>query len=192
MALIPSALAAGFLNASAGVRSTDHTGTFALIAGSAHIPSHLSVVAEDLTESGPFPGHLPAAKFRFVADDHGLTLVSRETGQDEWALYSPKGGVEYHVRDSDVNVPKEAPVADKKDDGVEAPSHYTFLKDTLGVEPMDILIALFQNDALLWQVGKYIIRAGRKPGESMTKDLRKARRYLDERIKLSEASDAAN
>jgi hypothetical protein len=46
----------------------------------------------------------------------------------------------------------------KKNDPVNHPAHYTFGK----LEVIDILEDWFPTDPLLWQVGKYIARAGRK------------------------------
>lgn len=39
------------------------------------------------------------------------------------------------------------------------------------------------RDAYLWNVGKYISRAGKKSGNSLLQDLKKAAFYLDYRIK---------
>jgi hypothetical protein len=54
------------------------------------------------------------------------------------------------------------------------------------LEAIDVLGAFFPTDPLLWQVGKYILRAGRKPGNSMLGDLEKAADYLARRIHLEE------
>lgn len=42
------------------------------------------------------------------------------------------------------------------------------------------------NDAYLWNVGKYLSRAGHKDGNSQLQDLTKARWYLDYKIRLLE------
>lgn len=42
------------------------------------------------------------------------------------------------------------------------------------------------KDAYLWNVGKYLSRAGRKDGNSQLQDLTKARWYLDYKIRLLE------
>ena len=42
------------------------------------------------------------------------------------------------------------------------------------------------NDAYLWNVGKYLSRAGHKDGNSQLQDLAKARFYLDHKIRLLE------
>ena len=66
------------------------------------------------------------------------------------------------------------------DDAVKSPSHYTYIKDTLGVEVVDILTAAFQNDPLKWNAGKYLFRAEHKGKEA--EDLRKAKQYIDFRL----------
>jgi hypothetical protein len=65
----------------------------------------------------------------------------------------------------------------RKDDLVTHPEHYTFGK----YEVIDVLEDWFPADPLLWQVGKYIARAGRKG--SLIEDLKKAAWYLQRRIK---------
>jgi hypothetical protein len=62
------------------------------------------------------------------------------------------------------------------DDPVNHPDHYTFGK----FEVIDVLEDWFPTDPLLWQVGKYIARAGRK-GAAL-EDLEKAAWYLRRRI----------
>lgn len=70
-------------------------------------------------------------------------------------------------------------------DMVMAPPHYTYAKDKLGgLEVIDILEAFFPDEPLLWQVGKYLLRAGHKG--PMLQDLQKARWYLDRRITKEE------
>jgi hypothetical protein len=67
-------------------------------------------------------------------------------------------------------------MAEKREDSVNHPAHYTFGK----FEVIDVLEDWFKTDPLLWQVGKYIARAGHKG--SLVEDLKKARWYLDRRI----------
>lgn len=59
---------------------------------------------------------------------------------------------------------------------VEHPPHYNFGK----YEVIDVLEDWFPTDPLLWQVGKYISRAGRKG--SRAEDLLKAEFYLKRAI----------
>ena len=68
---------------------------------------------------------------------------------------------------------------------VDNPPHYTYAKEKLsGLEVIDILEAFFPDEPLLWQVGKYLLRAGHKG--PMLQDLQKARWYLDRRITKEE------
>lgn len=82
-----------------------------------------------------------------------------------------------------------APVEDEeKADVVNAPKHYAWLGSALAeqvenigdVEVFNVLMAAFDKDPLLWQVGKYLLRAGRK--DDRKQDLKKARWYLDKAI----------
>ena len=81
------------------------------------------------------------------------------------------------------------PVDDEeKPDVVNAPKHYAWLGNALAeqvenvgdVEVFHVLMAAFDKDPLLWQVGKYLLRAGRK--DDRKQDLKKARWYLDKAI----------
>jgi hypothetical protein len=67
-------------------------------------------------------------------------------------------------------------MARKIEDNINHPCHYTFGK----FEVIDVLEDWFGTDPLLWQVGKYIARAGHKGNP--VEDLKKARWYLDRRI----------
>lgn len=78
---------------------------------------------------------------------------------------------------------------EEKLDVVNAPEHYAWLGNALAeqvenvgdVEVFNVLMAAFDKDPLLWQVGKYLLRAGRK--DDRKQDLKKARWYLDKAIK---------
>lgn len=75
-----------------------------------------------------------------------------------------------------------------KPDVVNSPEHYAWLGNALAeqvenvgdVEVFNVLMAAFDKDPLLWQVGKYLLRAGRK--DDKKQDLEKARWYLDKAI----------
>ena len=81
---------------------------------------------------------------------------------------------------------------EQKDDAVNAPKHYSWLGESLSkqvenvgdVEVFHVLMSAFANDPLLWQVGKYLLRAGRK--DDRKQDLEKARWYLSKAIDQSE------
>ena len=81
------------------------------------------------------------------------------------------------------------PVEDEENpDVVNAPKHYSWLGNALAkqvenvgdVEVFHVLMAAFDKEPLLWQVGKYLLRAGRK--DDRRQDLKKARWYLDKAI----------
>lgn len=67
-------------------------------------------------------------------------------------------------------------MSEKIEDPVNHPSHYTFGK----FEVIEVLEDWFPQDPLLWQVGKYISRAGHKG--NMKQDLEKAMFYLKRKI----------
>lgn len=82
-----------------------------------------------------------------------------------------------------------SPVEDEeKPDVVNAPKHYAWLGNALveqvenvgDIEVFHVLMSAFDNDPLLWQVGKYLLRAGRKNNKKQ--DLEKARWYLTKAI----------
>ena len=76
-----------------------------------------------------------------------------------------------------------------KIDRVNHPSHYTWLKDKCGIEVIDITRHM---DFDLGNVVKYVLRQGLKSEEGMSntekalEDLKKARWYLDDKIKMLE------
>lgn len=61
-------------------------------------------------------------------------------------------------------------------DNVNHPKHY----NTSKYEIWDVLDEWFPTDPLLWQVGKYLARAGHKG--NMLEDLLKMQNYLNRRI----------
>ena len=76
-----------------------------------------------------------------------------------------------------------------KIDNVNHPPHYTWLKDKCGIEVIDITRHM---DFDLGNVIKYVLRQGLKSEEGMSntekalEDLKKARWYLDDKIKQIE------
>nr|DAV82361.1 MAG TPA: nucelotide kinase [Caudoviricetes sp.] len=81
---------------------------------------------------------------------------------------------------------------EQRDDAVNAPKYYSWLGGALSkqvenvsdVEVFHVLMAAFDKDPLLWQVGKYLLRAGRK--DDRKQDLEKARWYLTKAIDPTE------
>ena len=76
-----------------------------------------------------------------------------------------------------------------KIDNVNHPPHYTWLKDKCGIEVIDITRHM---DFDLGNVVKYVLRQGLKSEEGMSntekalEDLKKARWYLNDKIKQIE------
>lgn len=78
-------------------------------------------------------------------------------------------------------LPEQDPVV--KHDPVNNPSHYTMG----GIEVLDAVEAWqLDRDAYLFNAIKYIARAGKKDPAKYLEDLKKARFYLDRRIKIEE------
>ena len=78
---------------------------------------------------------------------------------------------------------------EQKIDNVNHPPHYTWLKDKCGIEGVDITR---HTDCDFGNVVKYVLRQGLKSEEGMSnkekaiEDLKKARWYLDDKIKMLE------
>ena len=78
---------------------------------------------------------------------------------------------------------------EQKIDNVNHTPHYTWLKDKCGIEVIDITRHM---DFDLGNVVKYVLRPGLKSEEGMSnkekaiEDLKKARWYLDDKIKILE------
>ena len=83
----------------------------------------------------------------------------------------------------------KTPILIESIDRVNHPSHYTWLKKKCGIEVIDITRLM---DFDLGNVVKYSLRQGLKSEEGMSKkakaieDLKKARWYLDDKIKMLE------
>ena len=77
------------------------------------------------------------------------------------------------------------------DDQINHPSHYTWIKDKVGIEVIDITRHL---DFDLGNAIKYILRAGKKPinksnlnlNVAAIQDLKKAIWYINDKIKMLE------
>ena len=76
-----------------------------------------------------------------------------------------------------------------KEDRVEHPSHYTWLKEKCGIEVIDIVRHLNFNCG---NIVKYVLRAGHKEEEGLTnkqkhiEDLKKVLFYIKDEIKRLE------
>lgn len=75
-------------------------------------------------------------------------------------------------------------------DAVKNPSHYQLvLADGTVIQCWDLLDALFPDDPLLWNAGKYLFRAGRK--DALAQDLGKLVRYVERRLAREGTREAA-
>lgn len=68
----------------------------------------------------------------------------------------------------------------EKKDNVEKPNHYCNHK----YETWDILLDYFPNDPIMYNIGKYILRAPYKG--KMIEDLKKAKVYIDKKLEMME------
>lgn len=59
------------------------------------------------------------------------------------------------------------------------PAHY---RSASGLESIDVIEAFFPNNPYRWPVLKYVFRAGKKPGQDVVQDLRKAIWWLEREI----------
>ena len=94
-----------------------------------------------------------------------------------------------HLNDFDVNWDYYFNLAVTPIDNVNHPRHYSYLKELCGIEVIDIIRHM---DFDLGNVVKYVLRQGLKSEEGMSnkekaiEDLKKARWYLDDKIKMLE------
>lgn len=83
----------------------------------------------------------------------------------------------------------------KVEDKVNHPSHYTWLKNLCGIEVIDIVRHMGFN---LGNVIKYVLRAGHKSEKGYSdfakeiEDLKKAKWYLEDEIKLRSGEDTSD
>lgn len=83
----------------------------------------------------------------------------------------------------------------KVNDKVNHPSHYAWLKNLCGIEVIDIVRHMGFN---LGNVVKYVLRAGHKSEEGYSdldkeiEDLKKAKWYLEDEIKLRSGEDTSD
>lgn len=97
----------------------------------------------------------------------------------------------YYIDDESSSISEEG-IQASKDEMVNHPPHYTWLKELVGIEVIDIVRHL---DFDLGCAVKYILRQGRKSEKGMSdkekavEDLRKAIWYIEDRIKMIIKSD---
>lgn len=117
-----------------------------------------------------------------------LTAVNTNGNQKAAYLPTIKGDRDHFMPTFEVKNNNAANVAVKvKEDKVNHPSHYTWLKEKCGIEVIDITRWLDFNTG---NAVKYLLRAGHKSEEGMTnkdktiQDLKKAVWYIQDRIKV--------
>ena len=102
-----------------------------------------------------------------------------------------KGNNDEHINLNDFNINWDCyfSLAVTPTDNVNHPIHYSYLKELCGIEVIDITRHM---DFDLGNVIKYVLRQGLKSEEGMSnkekaiEDLKKARWYLDDKIKMLE------
>lgn len=134
-----------------------------------YVTAHVPRPTVELNESMPLTAAV-APRATLAEACRGTATRLKET-LDEWVPQTP------------IDIPPgtrlkcDPPEAEPpKPDMVNHPPHYTYAK----YEVIDVLEEFFATNAYLWQVGKYIMRAGHK-GDEM-EDLLKAQFYLNRYI----------
>lgn len=140
-------------------------------------------------------------------EGNSYRIISRDFEHSKgfsYGIVNDAGLIDYFAQEevekhfTDKNVPNRIAYASyfsnvdeesKIKDNVNHPSHYTWLKDLCGIEPIDICKRL---DFDLGNALKYILRAGHKKDISMTEkekaieDLKKAIFYINDKIEMLE------
>jgi hypothetical protein len=141
---------------------------------------------EDITSSG----FIEIIDPNNICDSFTIKVVDMVGGRCEISCPTRNESI-----DVDVDVDKLAKVsvftnesANKKTEQVSHPSHYAWLKDLCGVEPLDICRHLDFNTG---NAIKYLLRKDKVDGnktktEKRIEDLRKAVFYIQDEIKLLE------
>lgn len=120
---------------------------------------------------------------------NGLTWLctSVSFGNKLFAYFTTENIMEFGLK-FDIVTKDEGETANKKTEQVSHPSHYAWLKDLCGVEPLDICRHLDFNTG---NAIKYLLRKDKVDGnktktEKRIEDLRKAVFYIQDEIKLLE------
>jgi len=84
-----------------------------------------------------------------------------------------------------------------KHDPISNPSYYhilsreeaeAILEKRGGIEALDIMMACAGDNPLIFSALKYLLRAGRKQGNTAVQEVKKARQYLNEYLDREEAA----
>ena len=119
----------------------------------------------------------------------GITWLCTSVSLDNkfFAYFTTENIMEFGLK-LDIVSKDEGEAANKKTEQVSHPSHYAWLKDLCGVEPLDICRHLDFNTG---NAIKYLLRKDKVDGnktktEKRIEDLRKAAFYIQDEIKLLE------
>lgn len=125
----------------------------------------------------------------FIERKNGLTWLCTSVSFDNklFAYFTTENIMEFGLK-FDIVTKDEGETANKKTEQVSHPSHYAWLKDLCGVEPLDICRHLDFNTG---NAIKYLLRKDKVDGnktktEKRIEDLRKAVFYIQDEIKLLE------
>lgn len=120
---------------------------------------------------------------------NGLTWLCTSVSFDNklFAYFTTENIMEFGLK-FDIVTKDEGETANKKTEQVSHPSHYAWLKNLCGVEPLDICRHLDFNTG---NAIKYLLRKDKVDGnktktEKRIEDLRKAVFYIQDEIKLLE------
>ena len=123
-------------------------------------------------------GEISVTRVDLEDERYPRVWIINDSGDEESYYVSPGWDMElFEEETTQVDNPKHM---------VESPSHYTRSKEGLGLEVWDILDFFFPDDPHLWNVGKYLFRAGHK--DDFVQDLEKLKQYVDRRIEKHEAT----
>ena len=131
----------------------------------------------------------------------GVSVLSTIVPQNDWiANYAFVGGSrggnkrnfmsrylgKFNIPQYENNVEQPNESASKKTEQVSHPSHYAWLKDLCGVEPLDICRHLDFNtgNAIKYLLRKDKVDGNKTKAEKRIEDLRKAVFYIQDEIKL--------
>ena len=120
---------------------------------------------------------------------NGLTWLctSVSFGNKLFAYFTTENIMEFGLK-FDIVTKDEGETANKKTEQVSHPSHYAWLKDLCGVEPLDICRHLDFNtgNAIKYLLCKDKVDGNKTKTEKRIEDLRKAVFYIQDEIKLLE------
>lgn len=119
--------------------------------------------------------------------DYKWLCTSVSFGYKLFAYFTTENIMEFGLK-YDIVTKDEGETANKKTEQVSHPSHYAWLKDLCGVEPLDICRHLDFNtgNAIKYLLRKDKVNGNKTKTEKRIEDLRKAVFYIQDEIKLLE------